>query len=223
MKIDEGKLQDILSRRKVHIKSYGTLIEALLAFLSYIVSILLSGILNAGLKIQIAVAIITLAYFVVFFLSIRGSKYSVQELYNDIVSAADIHSFSLIVVKNSQGKYLLQKNKRWHTFLLPFQHTKDTNDREAVLKFSKIIGFESPKIIKTLETDITKHSVSANMSKTYHHTFYEIDFERCSFSEKPSFKINGERFHWYSIEEMKRNKDMLLKNKETIEFIEKNF
>ena len=35
--------------------------------------------------------------------------------------------------------------------------------------------------------------------------------------------FHGEKFRWYSIEEMKCDKDIKLKNKETIEFIEKNF
>lgn len=223
MEIDEGKLQDILSRRKVHIKSYGTVLEAAIALLSYVVSILLSGILNAGFKTQIAVAIITLLYLIILFLSIRGSRYSVQELYNDIISSSDTHSFSLLVIKNSRGQYLLQKNRRWHTFLLPFQHTKESNDSEAVLAFSKVIGLESPKIEKVLETDITKHSVSSNMSKTYHHTFYSLSFSGTQNLAKKAFKANGEKFRWYSIEEMKCDKDMMLKNKETIEFIEKNF
>lgn len=223
MNIDEGKLQDILSRRKIHIKSYGTVLEALIALLSYVVSILLSGILGAGLKMQIAVAVISLAYLLVFFLSIRGSNYSVQALYADIVSASDIHSFSLLVIKNAQGQYLLQKNHRWRTFLFPFQHTKEGTDSEAVLGFAKAIGLKSPAVTKTLETDITKHSVSSNMSKTYHHTFYAISSDSDTLPAKKSFKASGEKFRWYSIEEMKRDRDMILKNKETIDFIERNF
>ena len=46
----------------------------------------------------------------------------------DILSAADIHPFSLLVIKDSLGRYLLKKNKRWNTFLLPFSCTKATND-----------------------------------------------------------------------------------------------
>ena len=109
MNINEQKLQDILSRRKSHIKSHATIVEASFAFLSYIVSILLSGVLSADTKMKVAVGIITIAYIVIFYLSIRGSKYSVQELYNDIVSAADIHAFSLLVIKDSHGRFLLKK------------------------------------------------------------------------------------------------------------------
>ena len=151
MNIEEGKLQDILFRRKIHIKSYGTIIEAALAFLSYIASILLSGVLSADSKMKIAVAIITLAYSLVFFLSIRGSRYSVQELYNDILSAADIHSFSLLVIKDSHGRYLLKKIKRWNTFLLPFSRTKENDDSSAILDFTKeSLSLASPSVKKFL-------------------------------------------------------------------------
>lgn len=224
MNIEEGKLQDILFRRKIHIKSYGTIIEAALAFLSYIASILLSGVLSADSKMKIAVAIITLAYSLVFFLSIRGSRYSVQELYNDILSAADIHSFSLLVIKDSHGRYLLKKNKRWNTFLLPFSRTKENDDSSAILDFTKeSLSLASPSVKKVLETDITKHSVSSNISKTYHHTFYQISFAENDLPPKQAFSLNGEKYRWYTIEEMKQDKDMMLKNKETIDFVEKNF
>lgn len=62
MNIDEGKLQDVLSRRKIHIKSYCTVFEALIALLSYAVSILLSGILNAGLKVQIHITTLSIRF-----------------------------------------------------------------------------------------------------------------------------------------------------------------
>lgn len=224
MNINEGKLQDILSRRKSHIKSHATIVEASFAFLSYIVSILLSGVLSADTKMKVAVGIITIAYIVVFYLSIRGSKYSVQELYNDIVSAADIHAFSLLVIKDSHGRFLLKKNNRWKTFLLPFSHTKENEDSASILNFTKeTIGVPAPSIQKQLETDITKHSVSSNMSKTYHHTFYQISFDEKALPQKKTFRVNGEKYRWYSIEDMKADHDMMLKNKETIDFIEKNF
>lgn len=224
MNINEGKLQDILSRRKSHIKSHATIVEASFAFLSYIVSILLSGVLSADTKMKVAVGIITIAYIVIFYLSIRGSKYSVQELYNDIVSAADIHAFSPLVIKDSHGRFLLKKNNRWKTFLLPFSHTKEKEDSAAILNFTKeTIGVPAPSIKKQLETDITKHSVSSNMSKTYHHTFYQISFDEKALPQKKTFRVNGEKYRWYSIEDMKADHDMMLKNKETIDFIEKNF
>lgn len=224
MNSDEGKLQDILSRRKRHIKSHATVIEASFALLSYIVSILLSGIITADFKMKVAVAVITLLYLIVFYFSIRGSRYSVQELYNDIVSSSKLHAFSLLVIKDNHGRYLLAKNRRWKTFLFPFSHTKENDDSQAILNFAKeTVGLSAPSIKKELETDITKHSVSANMSKTYHHTFYLISFEGNSLTQKTSFSVNGQKYRWYSIEDMKADRDMLLKNKETIEFIEKNF
>ena len=224
MQIDEGKLQDILSRRKVHIKSYGTVIEASFAFISYIVSILLSGVLSADLKMQVAVGILTLAYIFVFYLSIRGSRYSVEALYNDIVSSTDIHAFSLLVIEDGHGRFLLKKNNRWKTFLFPFAHSKESDDSESILSFAqKTLGLRSPSVRKQIETDITKHSVSSNMSKTYHHTFYQISFDEADLPQKTTFRLNGEKYRWFTIEEMKSDRDMLLKNKETIDFIQKNF
>lgn len=136
----------------------------------------------------------------------------------------DIHYFSLLVIKDSHGRYLLKKNNRWKTFLLPFSRTKENDDSSAILDFAKeTLGVASPSLKKFLETDITKHSVSSNMSKTYHHTFYQISFNENDLPQKQSFTLNGEKYRWYSIEEMKQDRDMMLKNKETIDFVEKNF
>ena len=223
MTIDEGKLQDLLSRRKKHIKTSRDVLEAFIALFSYIVSILLSGVLECDLRVKIAVALLGAVYAAMFVFSIYGANYSVETLFNEIVSCSDNHHFSLVVIKNKTNCYLLKWDKRWRTYLFPYERTKE-NDSEAIVDFvEKSIGFTVQKIVKTIETDVTKYSVSANMTKKYHHSFYLIDVSRCANFEKKAFRINGAKYRWFSIDELKADKNIMDKNSETVKFVEKNF
>ena len=224
MNIDDGKLLDLLHNRKKHIKTRKDVIESALALASYIVSVLLSGILTADIRIKIAVGLLGLVYLALFFASLHGTRYSVEELFADILSCSDNHSFSLAVIKDSRGRFLLKWDKRWKTHLFPFTRTKETNNDAAIIEFVRTaVGIEPKGIFQQKETDVTKHSVSANMTKTYHHTFYLIDFDEAAVPKKDKFKHNGTFYRWYSIDDMKADKNMRLKNGETIAFVEKEF
>ena len=75
------------------------------------------------------------------------------------------------------------------------------------------------------EADFTKVSVSANLTKTYHHTFYpvEIDALQTALNTDKKVIINGKKFKWFSIEEMKADENIYGKNKENIIYVEENF
>ena len=127
MNIDDGKLLDLLHKRKKHIKSHRDIIESALALASYIVSVLLSGILSADIKIKIAVAVLGFVYLLIFLASLYGTNYSAESLFNDILSCSDSHNFSLAVMKDSKGRFLLKWDKRWKTYLFPYSCTKEND------------------------------------------------------------------------------------------------
>lgn len=223
MNIAEKKLQNLLNRRKKHIKSLAGLWESLVCLVGYVLSLLLSDIVHADFKVQVIVGILGIFYLIFFFASIRGTRYSVEAFFEDIVSCSDSHNFSLLVLKDSHGRFLLKKDSRWKTYLFPYSRTKE-NDSGAILEFLKhALGISSAKITKTKESDFTKHSVSANMTKTYHHIFYQIDFDANQLPAKNKFKVNGMVYKWFSIDDMKADKNLRLKNSETIRFVEENF
>lgn len=223
MEINEIKLRDLLARRAKYIKSNKDIFETLLVFLGYIASVLLSGIFTTeiDIKIKIFIGFLAVIYFVLFLVSIKNSRYSVETLYREIVSCNDNHNFSLVILKNSNGRFLLKWDRRWKTYLFPYIRTKE-NDLDSVQNFIKTdIGFEPLELLKKTEADFTKTSVSANMMKTYHHTFYQFSFN-CE-TEKAKFKFNGTKYRWLSIDEMKQDKNILEKNSENIRFVEEQF
>ena len=74
MNIDEGKLQDLLNRRKKHIKSLAGLWESLVCLVGYVLSLILSDIVHADFKVRVIVGILGIFYLIFFFASIRGTR-----------------------------------------------------------------------------------------------------------------------------------------------------
>ena len=223
MNIEEERLQELLNQRKHHIKSRSYLIDSILSLVSFILTILLSGFLKCEPIIKVAIIVIAVIYLVLFFYSVYGSNYSVDALYRDVCSVSTVHNLSLIIIKNSRNEYLLKYNKRWNCYLFPFIRTKETDDKNNIADFCKqTLNLDSTVIKKTSDADITKRSVSADLIKTYHHKFYQIECSK-SLEDKSSFSINNDKYKWYSIEEMKTDKNIFSKNSETISYVEKNF
>lgn len=137
-----------------------------------------------------------------------------------------VRNFSLLVLKDNSNthkdKFLLRYDKRWKCFLFPYRKTHTENDFEYILDYlTKTLSLNNVKIVDTKIDDVEKYSVSDEIKKTYHHTFYLIEFDACNF--KNTVKLNGEKYKWFSIDEMKRNKEIELKNSETVDFVERTF
>lgn len=228
LNIEEWKLKDLIFRRKKHIKSFSSLIENILCVIGFITSILLSNIMTAPLYVKIGIGIIGVIYLIAFSFNLYGSNYSVEAFFNDICSVAENkHNFSLILLKDNSGtfpeQYILRYDKRWKCWLFPYFRTSE-NDKKSVENHLFNIGIKDFNIEKIKEQDFTKYSVSANLSKTYHHTFYLVSFDASkTFANNRAFKIIREKYRWYSTKEMKENKKMYKRNSENIIYVEKNF
>lgn len=228
LNIEEWKLKDLIFRRKKHIKSFSSLIENILCIIGFIASILLSNVITAPLYVKIGVGICGIIYLIAFSLNLYGSNYSVEAFYNDICSVAENeHRFSLILLKDTSKlfpeQYALCYDKRWKCWLFPYFRTTE-NNKKSVENHLSNIGIKDFNIEKITEQDFTKYSVSANMSKTYHHTFYLVSFDASkTLANKRTFKIDREKYRWYSTKEMKENKKMYERNSENIVYVEKTF
>jgi len=105
---------------------------------------------------------------------------------------------------------------------LPYRETHEENDEKFIQDYvQNVLCLEDFSILQKKEDDIEKFSVSDQMTKKYHHTFYFIEFDASKLKEK--MKINDDEFKWFSIDQMKRTKSIESKNSETIRFIAKNF
>lgn len=223
MNIDEGKLQDLLHQRKQYIRTSGDVVASAIALGGYIVTIILADIGKLALWAKIVVAVMGLVYIALLVRSIYSSRYSVEAFFKDITACTNEHNFSLLILKDSHGRFLLKKDSRWKTYLFPYVRSKE-NDEDSVRDFAKAsLNLSQISIEKKEESDFTKRSVSANMTKTYHHTFYKLSFDQNQLPQKDCFKISGTKYKWFSFDEMKANKGMMLKNSDNITFVEKKF
>lgn len=230
LEIREEKLQDLLNRRSCHIKTHFSLAQMIVCLASFFISLVLSNILDAPLKVKICVGLLSLVYLVAFALTLYGSNYSVDAFYQDICNVAEKeHNFSLILFKDVSGKYpenyILNYEKRWKCWLFPFIRTNVNDDKKSVENYIKnVFRIEDFKIEQITEENFTKHSASANMSKTYHHTFYLVAFDSSkTLAAKRVFKVNRQKYKWFTTAEMKACRRTMERNSENIEYIEKTF
>lgn len=226
MEIDEGRLQDLLYRRKRYIRSSRDIIEALTALVCYVVTVIFTfhSVREITLLEKIAGILMLIIYIVILCAAVYNSRYSVEAFLRDIIACGNDHVFSLLVIKDSRGRFLLKKDRRWKTYLFPYVRTREDGDADSVREFVReTMGLSSVEIREIKEADFTKRSVSANMTKSYHHTFYRLGYDAGQLPEKDRFKINGTVYRWFSIDDMKDSRDMMLKNRENVSFVESHF
>ena len=228
--IREEKLLDLLFRRKKHIKTHFPFFEAISLGLSFAVTILLSDFSNASLGVKIVVIVACVVYSVACIFSFYGSNYSLDAFNKDICSLSEkTHDFSLLLLRDTSGmfpaNYILRYDSRWKCWLFPYIRTNKENDRQSVTDYVQaVFKVKDVDIKKISEQDFTKHSVSANLQKTYHHTFYLIEFNALETSiRKKVFKLNGDKYRWFTISQMKDNNRIIERNSENIDYVEKTF
>lgn len=224
MELNKEKLRTLLAERKLQIKSKTDIFSTLAALLTYIGSVVLSvDFLSLPLKKQIVIIVIGLFYATLAIYAFITSRYSAETLYHEILACTDEHNFSLLLLKDKRGRFLLKYDKRWKTYLFPYTHTQD-NDEQSVRDFvNNSLKLSQIDIKTSKEDDFTKTSVSANMTKTYHQKFYLCDFDLSQLPQKDCFKVYGTKYKWFSIDDMKINKSVWRKNSETFEYVEKKF
>lgn len=152
-----------------------------------------------------------------------------KDFIKDIKRSDKISNFSLLVCEDKnfhKEQFLLKYDKRWKCYLFPYLRTKKENNNEYIINYClETLNLNNFILNKTKIDNIEKYSVSDKITKKYCHTFYF-----CEFDSQKSFKrykhkivkINGEKYRWFSISEMKLNKNIMSKNEETVRFIEEN-
>ena len=235
IEIEEKDLQTLLLQRKKFIKTRIFPVETLLALLAFVASAALSKFYLESKAVFYFIWVVIFAYLVYFLLQLRDffvSDYSAEKLQNDIQNIAKkTHDFSLLVIKDSsnlhKGKFLLRYDKRWKCYLLPYKNTHKENDADFIKTYlTDDLLFENCVLGEPKSQTVTKFSVSANRTKTYNHTFYPVSFnchDSLNISNKDTIKILGEKYRWFSIDEMKRDKNIMEKNGETVNYIASEF
>ncbi|WP_407398477.1 hypothetical protein [Treponema sp.] len=233
MNIEESELREILDKQRKSVESKRFPIESLLSLFVFILSAVLGQVFTHAIWVRILFWLIVLCHacFVLFLIfKYFKNRYSETDFLKDIKNSERVRNFSLVVLKDISGKfknsYLLRYDCRWKCFLLPYLQTHDQDDKEFIQEYvDNVLELSDAEIKDVKFDDVVKYSVSDNMTKKYHHTFYLVNFNASDSKliTKRTIVINGEKFKWFTIDQMKRNKAIEQKNSETVNFIARNF
>jgi hypothetical protein len=138
------------------------------------------------------------------------------------MDSKNLSRHSIVLIKDTfkyGRRYLVYYDERWDCLLFPnYRHHDDNiNFLNDVLKedFNTdfLVGYLGNKIHQ-------KFSVSAGKDKIYRHKFYTASGKLPKFMQEDFFEINGKKFYWKTLEELKENPDVLKKNSDIIGYVE---
>ena len=129
------------------------------------------------------------------------------------------HEFSLIAIRNSEGKYLQRYDTRWDSWLFPYIKSTDNNKANVDDFVSEIFQTEISTDYKG-GTIHCKYSVSDDVYKIYNHKLYEFVLEQIPPNMiGDTFVLSDLKYCWMSFEEMENNQRVMETNKDVVAFV----
>lgn len=130
-----------------------------------------------------------------------------------------VHDFSLLAIKNNDGKYLQKYDEGWACWLFPYVRSTDANKENIDNFASELLQKETAAGYVTQATHC-KYSVSDDVYKIYNHKLYEVIPDVIpEHMAEGSFSINGMQYKWMSIKEMENDENIMEKNDEVVAFV----
>lgn len=225
--IEEDNLKNVIKKNSKYIIKRKVPVESIIGLCIYIFSIFIADLRDKPLLSVFAYTVLA-GYIVYVGYQITKcilTKFSDEVLFDQIMGVVEkAHSFSLCVIK-SDDKYLMKYDKRWKCYLFPYFRTKIDNDEESISSnVLKLTGINKgpDKIVESIDK---KYSYSDGYEKKYNHTYYNynIDLSKSSLPNDESFKIDGIKYKWFTIDELRNDKVIMKKNGTIISFAEQNF
>ena len=238
LNIDEKQLQLLLERRRRLIEKpkYGGIADVV-SGLSLAVTISLSDFsqitFTKPLYFKCIVWALTcgiLVYGVFSLIKSITTFYSIENLYGEL-SDLDFkieHPFNIVVIRNTyeNGKYLTFKSRRWKCWLFPNYHCLNENfskTKEAKhIKecINRDINITEDSCVKYIGNEIvTKFSVGDQIEKRYNFHYFEVNNIGVIFNNRQTFRCNGKRYCWKTLDQMYSNKNIVKKNKNVLDFV----
>lgn len=164
--------------------------------------------------------------------SIGKNHYDHQKLYQDILKLnKDKHLYSLVAIKNTfdeySNKFLLYYDEEWQVEFFPAFRTvnNDVYNIDNIKKrLSENLKIKADKIDVTFlieKTNRTKPSAEDEIEKVYDHRYYQATISEFPDCLKESTTIiDGRRYIWMTFQDMKKNTNIMKKNKDIIQIFE---
>lgn len=241
IKLDDVKLFNFLQEKKSQIQGNNISFDGIFATLSFLFTLLTVEYNKISFLSNTIIIVVFWILFVIYaiyqiiklVLAIR-SRYTVEDLYNDIKKLEREYSeFSLLIIKdcveNHNDKILLTYDRRWKCYYLPYFRTvrdmeEDKKMANAFVAKSLNVSEEYINIELVRESETTKYSTPNKRTKSYKHRYYIATISTTNKSIiKKIFKINGKKYHWFSIDEMYQNRKIKRKNQDIVNELKEIF
>lgn len=129
------------------------------------------------------------------------------------------HDFSLLAIKNDDGKYLQKYDQRWDCWLFPYVRSTDANKENVDNFVSDLLQKEVSTGYVTQATHC-KYSVRDDVYKIYNHKLYQHLLEVIpEHMSADSFSIDGIEYKWMSFKEMENDETIMEKNDDVVAFV----
>ncbi|WP_418747600.1 hypothetical protein [Frisingicoccus sp.] len=235
--IDDIKLNLLLEQKKQFIGRKVAWDSVLSAF-SFLISVLLAsysdflGISGTVFKTVFVLLGIGFSAKSIFDI-VKSSKnnYNFTDLLKDINKLNEIvHGHSIVVIKDTfnrfSNRFLVYEDNRWNCNF--FVNYKDNPNNEAFIinhiSSELKIEVDDIKLSFIAQKIHEKYSETAKERKVYSHKFYLATISNFPEDmEKDSFEFDGRLYHWKSIAELERNKDVQRKNLDILNYIKELF
>lgn len=137
------------------------------------------------------------------------------------ITSGTFYEFSIVAVKNFEGRYLQKFDERWKCWLFPYIRSSENNKSNVDQYISELLK----TTVTTTYISCTKHckySISDDVYKIYNHKLYEVSLtqEPLVMREK-QFIIDDTKYSWMSIEEMEKDPDIMKKNDDVVSFVKR--
>lgn len=137
------------------------------------------------------------------------------------------HNHSLVAIKDTfsvdSKRYLTYYDEKWECKLfLNFKTIEEDNENNLIENLSSNLSINRSSIrceIKGNQVD-EKYSVSHKEMRTYNHRLYEVSISNFpEIMRNDNFMLNGKHYYWMSIDDMRKDKEIIKKNLEIVEFV----
>lgn len=166
------------------------------------------------------------------------NRYTAENLFSEIceIDHSVEHAFNLVLINEEtakkDGKYLLYKNYRWKCFhFLSYKvkrtpYDTDYEKREIVNSIQNDVGIIESEILEIQfigDLIDKKFSEGDKIYKKFHFYLYGVitnhKFKKTIFKKTSSFRYNGKKYKWYSIDQMYKNNRMKKTNKKVLDYV----
>ena len=137
------------------------------------------------------------------------------------------HNHSLIAIRDTfmqpAMRFLVYYDERWDCKLFLNFKTVNGDNENAILDYlsaSLQIPKEELKAKYLTSRVQEKYSVSHDETRVYNHRLYEVSIhEFTSNMKEDDFSVNGVHYFWMTIPEMQKDKNIMDKNMDVVDFV----